>query len=213
MSNIPQGTKFHGVAPSVDTVNKGSATANAWREAYTIDDMVNYIGAKGLFSQTEDGPSVTDTTDELTMIGNGDGNLSVPANGFIKGNSFRAYIEGDLSSLNNAELTINIRENGNILATTGPMTLVTTSGNYYYLDITFVVREIGGAGVASLMTSGVFQYTKTANNTPETIGFNNLNNTTFDTTTLSTLDITAQWGAADPSNSIDAHILTLQRIF
>lgn len=213
MSDIPAGTKFHGVDPSVETVNKGSATANALRDAYTIDDMVNYIGAKGLFSQTEDGPSVTDTTDELTMIGNGEGNLSVPANGFIKGNSFRAYIEGDLSSLNNAEITINIRENGNILATTGPMTLVTTSGNYYYLDITFVVREIGVAGVASLMTSGVFHYTKTANNTPESIGFNNLNNTTFDTTTLSTLDITAQWGAADPSNSIDAHILTLQRIF
>ena len=213
MTNIPAGTKFHGVDPSVETVNKGSATANALRDAYTIDDMVNYIGSKGLFSQTEDGPAVANTTDELTVIGNGEGNLSVPANGFTKGNSFRAYIEGDLSSLNNAELTINIRDNGNILASTGPMTLVTTSGNYYYLDITFVVREIGAAGVASLMTSGVFQYTKTANNTPETIGFNNLNNTTFDTTTLSTLDITAQWGAADPANSIDAHILTLQRIF
>lgn len=213
MSNIPAGTKFHGVDPSVETVNKGSATANALRDAYTIDDMVNYIGAKGLFSQTEDGPAVENTTDELTIIGNGEGSLSIPANGFTKGNSFRAYIEGDLSSLNNAELTINIRDNGNILASTGPMTLVTTSGNYYYLDITFVVREIGAAGTASLMTSGVFQYTKTANNTPETIGFNNLNNTTFDTTTLSTLDITAQWGAADPANSIDAHILTLQRIF
>ena len=213
MSNIPAGTKFHGVDPSVETVNKGSATANALRDAYTIDDMVNYFGVKGLFTQTEDGPVVTNTTDELTVIGNGEGNLSVPANGFTKGNSFRAYIEGDLSSLNNAELTINIRDNGNILASTGPMTLVTTSGNYYYLDITFVVREIGEAGVASLMTSGVFQYTKTANNTPETIGFNNLNNTTFDTTTLSTLDVTAQWGAADPANSIDTHILTLQRIF
>ena len=211
--SIPAGTKFHGVDPSVETVNKGSATANALRDAYTIDDMVNYIGAKGLFSQTEDGPVVTNTTDELTIIGNGEGSLSVPANGFTKGNSFRAYIEGDLSSLNNAQLTINIRDNGNVLATTGPMTLVTTSGNYYYLDITFVVREVGIAGVASLMTSGVFQYTKTANNTPETIGFNNLNNTTFDTTTLSTLDITAQWGAADPANSIDVHILTLQRIF
>lgn len=213
MTNIPAGTKFHGVDPSVETVNKGSATANALRDAYTIDDMVNYIGAKGLFSQTEDGPVVTNTTDELTIIGNGEGSLSIPANGFTKGNSFRAYIEGDLSSLNNAQLTINVRDNGNILASTGPMTLVTTSGNYYYLDITFVVREIGAAGVASLMTSGVFQYTKTANNTPETIGFNNLNNTTFDTTTLSTLDVTAQWGAADPANSIDAHILTLQRIF
>ena len=211
--SIPSGTKFHGVDPSVETVNKGSATANALRDAYTIDDMVNYIGAKGLFSQTEDGPIVTNTTDELTIIGNGLGSLSIPANGFTKGNSFRAYIEGDLSSLNNADLTINIRENGNILATTGAMSLVTTSGNYYHIDITFVVREIGGAGTAELMTSGSFNYTKTSNNQSEVIGFESLNNTTFDTTTLSTLDITAQWGAADPANSIDAHILTLQRIF
>jgi len=213
MSNIPQGTKFHGVDPSVETINKGSATANALRDAYTIDDMVNYFGTKGLFSQTEDGPDVENTTDELTIIGNGLGSLSIPANGFAKGNTFRAYIEGDLSSLNNAELTINIRDNGNILATTGPMTLVTTSGNYYYLDVNFVVRQIGAAGAAQLMTSGMFQYTKTANNTPEVIGFNNLNSTTFDTTTDSTLNITAQWGAADPSNSIDAHILILQRVF
>jgi hypothetical protein len=213
MSNIPQGTKFHGVDPSVETINKGSATANALRDAYTIDDMVNYFGTKGLFSQTEDGPVVENTTDELTIIGNGDGSLSVPANGFAKGNTFRAYIEGDLSSLNNAELTINIRDNGNILATTGPMTLVTTSGNYYYLDVNFVVRQIGAAGAAELMTSGMFQYTKTSNSTPEVIGFNNLNNTTFDTTTDSTLDITAQWDTASASNSIDAHIFILQRVF
>jgi len=29
---IPAGTKFHGVDPSVETVNKGSATANALRD-------------------------------------------------------------------------------------------------------------------------------------------------------------------------------------
>ena len=63
MSNIPQGTKFHGVAPSVEAVNKGSATANAWRDAYTIDDMVNYFGVKGLFTQIERGPVVNDTSD------------------------------------------------------------------------------------------------------------------------------------------------------
>jgi len=38
--SIPAGTKFHGVDPSVETVNKGSATANAWRDAYTIDDII-----------------------------------------------------------------------------------------------------------------------------------------------------------------------------
>jgi len=213
MTNIPLGTKFHGVDASVDTRDKKSARLNALSEAYTIDDMVNYFGTKGLFTQTEDGPDVTNTTDELTIIGNGEGSLSVPANGFAVGNTFRAYIEGDLSSLNNAELTINIRDNGNILATTGPMILVATSGNYYYLDINFVVRQIGAAGAAELMTSGMFQYTKTANNTPEVIGFNNLNSTTFDTTTDSTLNITAQWNTADAANSIGAHMLTLQRIF
>ena len=36
---IPSGTKFHGVASSVDTENKGSAQANAMRDAYTIDEL------------------------------------------------------------------------------------------------------------------------------------------------------------------------------
>ena len=213
MGNIPQGTKFRGVAPSVETVNKGSATANAWRDAYTIDDMVNYFGVKGLFTQIEHGPVVNDTTDELTIIGNGLGSLSIPANGFVRGNTFKCYLEGSLSSLNNADLTINIRENGNILATTGAMSLVSTSGNFYQMEITFVIRQIGAAGTAEIMTSGAFNYTKTSNNSPEVIGFEQDNTTTFDTTSDSTLNITAQWGAAHPSNLIDTHVLTLQRVF
>jgi hypothetical protein len=40
---IPAGTKFHGVAPLVDTVNKGSAQANALRDAYTIDQVSDYV--------------------------------------------------------------------------------------------------------------------------------------------------------------------------
>ena len=211
--SIPQGTKFHGVAPSVDTANRGSATANARRDAYTIDQMVDYIGSRGLFTQITDSTPVTDTTDELTIIGDGLGNLFVPANGFVRGNTFRVYMEGNISSLNNAELTINIRDNGNVLATTGAMTLVATSGNFYQMYITFVIREVGAAGTAEIMTSGTFNYTKTANNNPEVIAFEQLNDTTFDTTSLSTLDITAQWGAADALNSIDTHVLTLQRVF
>ena len=36
---IPPGTKFHGVAPDVDTENKGSASRNANRDAYTIEEF------------------------------------------------------------------------------------------------------------------------------------------------------------------------------
>jgi hypothetical protein len=213
MSNIPQGTKFHGVAPSVDTKDRKSARLNALSEAYTIDDMVDYFGTRGLFTQIEHGPVVENTTDELTIIGNGLGSLSVPANGFVRGNTFRVYVEGSLSSLNNSELTINIRDNGNVLATTGAMTLVETSGNYYYLDVNFVIRQVGEAGTAEIMTSGAFNYTKISNNRSEVIGFDQDNTTTFDTTTDSILDITAQWGAASASNSIDTHVLILQRVF
>ena len=41
--SIPAGTKFHGVDPSVETVNKGSATANALRDAYTIEQLSTAI--------------------------------------------------------------------------------------------------------------------------------------------------------------------------
>ncbi len=37
--SIPAGTKFHGVASTVETVNKGSAIANAGRDAYTIEQL------------------------------------------------------------------------------------------------------------------------------------------------------------------------------
>lgn len=43
MATIPAGTKFHGVATGVDTVNKGSATANANRDAYTIEALASAI--------------------------------------------------------------------------------------------------------------------------------------------------------------------------
>ena len=36
---IPAGTKFHGVAPGVDTADLGSATVQTLRDAYTIEDF------------------------------------------------------------------------------------------------------------------------------------------------------------------------------
>ena len=41
--SIPSGTKFHGVASSVDTENKGSASANTMRDAYTIEELSQFV--------------------------------------------------------------------------------------------------------------------------------------------------------------------------
>ena len=39
---IPNGTKFHGVAPQVDTKNRGSAQLNSLRDVYTFPDDFKY---------------------------------------------------------------------------------------------------------------------------------------------------------------------------
>ena len=40
---IPNGTKFHGVAPFVETKNRGSEQANAMRDAYTIEQIASKV--------------------------------------------------------------------------------------------------------------------------------------------------------------------------
>ncbi len=65
---IPDGSKFHGVAPFVDTKNKGSEQANAMRDAYTIEEIASKVefGATAIiepeFITASPGGSVTITT-------------------------------------------------------------------------------------------------------------------------------------------------------
>jgi len=90
MSTIPTGTKFHGVAPSVDTVDKGSALIDTLREAYTIDDIASYTytGTTAIlepeFMTVTPGGSSTITTDknivDLTWSGgSGTHTLTLPS--------------------------------------------------------------------------------------------------------------------------------------
>ncbi len=44
MATIPNGQKFHTVASTVDTENKGSAQLNAKREAFTMQDIIDTVG-------------------------------------------------------------------------------------------------------------------------------------------------------------------------
>ena len=38
---IPDGTKFHGVSPNVETENKGSQQSNSLRDVYTIEEIAS----------------------------------------------------------------------------------------------------------------------------------------------------------------------------
>lgn len=166
-----------------------------------------------LFAQIEDGNTITNTTDELSMLGAGVGTLSVPPNGFKVGDSFHAKLGGLMSCVSNEDIDIRIKSGNVILVDTGLLNLAVTTNKAWELEIDFTIRSLGGAGEASIKTNGQFVHNKNANNVYEGISFNDVNDTTFDTTIQNTLDITIEWGSATTSNSIVCSSFVLYRTF
>jgi hypothetical protein len=166
----------------------------------------------GFYSQIDSSTPIVNDNTKKSLIGLGLGTLSVPAYSFYKGNSFVAKIGGIISSLNNTDIRITIESFGNILIDTGDFKLKTSNNNFWQLEVNFTIREIGISGVASIVSNCLF--TQIRNNLAvEVFGFNTINNTTFDTTILNTLEINAQWQIASLSNSIHSEYFCLNNIF
>jgi hypothetical protein len=164
----------------------------------------------GLFSQTGDSATVSATTTETSILGSGVGTLTIPADSFQVGDSFHAKIGGVISAANNEELTIRIKTGASTLATLGPITLTTTTSEFWELEIDFTIRSLGAS--ARLQTNGQFNYVDTGGSgTYLGSGYNT--NTTIDTTSSNTLDITVQWGSTNASNSIMSDIFYLKKTY
>lgn len=167
----------------------------------------------GLFSQTGNSAVVSATTIETTIIDGGVGTLSVPANGFQIGDSFRVIMGGIINAGNNEDIQIRIKSDTVVLADSGMQNLIGSTNDIWVLQIDFTIRSIGAAGVASIVTLGVFTTHKTSNNTSSGFSFNTLNNSTFDTTIDNTLDITVEWDTDSGSNSIYSDVFVLNKTY
>ena len=175
----------------------------------TLPTSVNY----GLFAQTANSTPVTNTVVETSLINGGVGTLSVPANGFSVGDSFVAIMAGILNVTNNQTIRIRVKAGSVILLDSGAQPITNITNNVFSLNVNFTIRQLGTAGVASIVSLGTFHYVKTVNGVIEGFSFNVVNNTTFDTTISNTLDITVQWGAASTGNSIYSDIFTLNKTY
>lgn len=167
----------------------------------------------GLFSQTGNSAVVSATTVESTLIDGGVGTLTVPANGFSIGDSFRADFGGVASFKNNDTIRIKIKAGSIILADSGTQTMVGATDDVWQLSANFTIRQLGTAGNASIVTLGVFHTTKQSNASPEGFAFNTVNNTTFDTTISNTLDVTIQFSSNSVLNKIYSDIFVLNKIY
>jgi len=181
----------------------------------TTLNSITYVQGNnyGLFNQTGSSTPVVNTTSELSLIGGGVGTLSVPANGFTKGDAYHAIVTGTLSAQNNNNLRIRIKTGAVVLADTGNITMAGATSNGYKLEIYFSIHETGTAGVADIATAGAFMYTKEASTDFQGINFSTINSTTFNTTISNTLSVTAQWDTANTGNSIYSEIFTLNKTF
>jgi hypothetical protein len=168
----------------------------------------------GLFAQTANSTIVTNTTTETTIIGTGVGTLTVPANGFSVGDSFRAVFGGVINANNNQTIRIRVRTGSVLLLDSGLQNLGSSViDDVWSINIDFTIRQTGTAGVASIVSLGSFHYTKTNNASVQGFGFNVVNNTTFSTTISNVLDVTAQWGAASTGNNIYSDIFILNKTY
>jgi hypothetical protein len=199
---------------TIDFVGAGvTASDNGTNTVVTIPGPVattNY----GLFAQTANSAIITNTDEERSLINGGVGTLTVPANGFQVGDSFRAVFGGVINANNNQNITIRIKAGSLVLLSSGLQNLGSSVINdVWSLNIDFTIRQIGAAGVASIVSLGAFHYTKTNNASVQGFGFNVVNNTTFDTTISNTLDVTAQWQNASTGNNIYSDIFMLNKTY
>ena len=167
----------------------------------------------GLFAQTANSTPVTATTTESTLINGGIGTLSVPANGFNIGDSFRAIFGGVLNAANNQTIRIRVKSGAVIFLDSGPQSITNITNDIFSLNVDFTIRTLGTAGVASIVSLGTFHFTKTSNAATQGFASNTINNTTFDTTIPNTLDVTVQWGSNNVDNSIYSDIFILNKTF
>lgn len=180
----------------------------------TLDNITYAPGNNyGLFAQTANSTIITGTTTESSLINGGIGTLSVPANGFQIGDSFRADLAGVLNAANNQTIRLKVKTGAVILLDSGAQPITNITNDVWGLSINFTIRALGAAGVASIVSLGAFHYTKTVNGVVEGFLFNTVNNTTFNTTINNTLDVTVQWGSNNAGNSIYSDIFVLNKIF
>lgn len=209
ISELPQAGSLDGT--ELFAVVQGGVTK------YTTSTNLNYVTSNnyGLFNQTGSSTPVSGSTHiSGSLLAGGVGTLSVPANGFKKGDAFEAVMAGIIFSQNGDELDIQVRADGEVLGDTGVITMASATNKNWRLILNFSINEIGGAGTASITTVGTFQYRKNASDTFVSEIFSYVNNTTFDTTIDNSLDIRAVWsGGATDAASIYSDIFTLKKTY
>lgn len=170
----------------------------------------------GLSSGTSNSAILTASTAEQSILSTTFvGSRLAPANTFSIGDAYVAVLAGNFSAANGDTLTLRLKggPTGTTVLSSIVIPLNNATGTYFELEIDFVIRAIGAAGVADIVANYDFSYNQASGGNFQGERKCENNNTTFDTTVNNTLDITAQFSSASASNSIETLLSTLGKTF
>ena len=209
------------ITPSIKTNILSSSTSNILIKNEIDMNNNNIINCNsinnlritgGVWLATSSGPIITATNTELSLFTGvlSLGSLFVSANTFTV-SAYHLNISGNFSS-NGNNLNIRLKTDSIILADM-PLILTNSVSEHFELEVDFVIRKLGTAGVAILSTNFDFTYSDgdTTNFRGDRICL--LNTTTFNTTIDNTLNITAQFQTITTANSIQMIQGVLTKIF
>jgi 2-methylaconitate cis-trans-isomerase PrpF len=151
----------------------------------------------GLYAQTVQSATITNTTTETSIIGSGVGSLTVPADTFLRGDSYHAKIGGIISAQNGDNIEIHIKTGSTVLASTGSISLSPVTALGWELELDFTIASLTATG--SICTNGNFAYNR---DTGSLEGFVFQDVQPIDTTIANTLDVTVTWGQAKTQDQI-----------
>lgn len=155
------------------------------------------------YVSTED-VTVANTVAETTILGPGNGSLTIPGNTSVVGDRFKFSAQGLLSSSANPTLRLQLKLAGIVLADTGALGLGNLSNMHWIISGEAVVRVAGASG--SLMVTGSF-----VTAAGDHFSFVNTVPIGIDTTTNNTTDITVIWGTASANNTITNQVALLDK--
>jgi len=170
----------------------------------------------GLSSGTSNSAILTASTAEQSILANTFvGSRQADANTFKQGDAYTATLAGNFSSNNGDTLTLRLKggATGTTILSSIVVPLNASSGVFFELEINFVVRQIGTAGVADLAVNYDFSYNQSAGGNFQGERKCEFNNVSFDSTIINQLDITAQFSSTNANNSIETILSTLGKTY
>jgi len=159
--------------------------------------------------------SVTNTPLEGTLMSGGVGSKTIGANTMQVGTIYRITVSGSLTALAGQAITIRVKFGSTTIVTTNSNNLGTVNGTRMFrLSSDITVRSTGAGG--TVIGSGVFAFSNTSSIAGilwelEAQGGNGTTSN-IDTTVAQVIDVTAQWGSANPSNSIGGYNVSIEKL-